>query len=52
MSDEQNPKSIKYYELTDIMNILKKYAQESDSELLSLCYKTAIENIKKILETL
>lgn len=49
MSNDKVPKTIQYYELLDLKNILEKYAKEADSEILSICYREAIENIKKIL---
>ena len=49
MSNATVPKTIQYYELMDIKNILEKYAKEADSEILSVSYNDAIENIKKIL---
>lgn len=49
MSNDKVPKTIQYCELLDIKNILKKYAKEADSEILSISYREAIENIKKIL---
>ncbi len=49
MSNDKVPKSIQYYELLDLKNILEKYAKEADSEILSVSYNEAIENIKKIL---
>ena len=49
MSNDKVPKSIQYYELLDLKNILEKYAKEANSEILSISYREAIENIKKIL---
>ena len=49
MSNDKVPKSIQYYELLDLKNILEKYAEEANSEILSISYREAIENIKKIL---
>ncbi len=49
MSNDTVPKTIQYYELMDLKNILEKYAKETDSEILSVSYREAIENIKKIL---
>ena len=49
MSNDTVPKSIQYYEFMDIKNILEKYAKEANSEILSVSYREAIENIKKIL---
>ena len=49
MSNDTVPKSIQYYELMDIKNILEKYAKEADLEILSISYREAIKNIKKIL---
>ncbi len=49
MSNDTVPKTIQYYELMDLKNILEKYAKEADSEILSVSYREAIENIKKIL---
>lgn len=49
MSNDTVPKTIQYYELLDIKNILEKYTKEADSEILSASYREAIKNIKKIL---
>lgn len=52
MSNDTVPKTIQYYEFMDIKNILEKYAKEANSEILSVSYRAAIENIKKILSGL
>ena len=49
MSNDTVPKTIQYFELMDIKNILEKYAKEADSKILSVSYREALENIKKIL---
>lgn len=52
MSNDKVPKTIQYYELLDIKNILEKYAKEAETDILSTSYKEALENIKKILASL